>query len=444
MILKRTTEKQLKAWKENPARKPLIIKGARQVGKTWLLKDFGKREFDDVAYFSFDEQPEIKQFFQTSKDVNRIVQNLSWVHRKPIVPAKTLIVLDEIQECNEALNSLKYFCENTPEYAIATAGSLLGVALARGESFPVGKVDFIDIHPLTFMEFLQACDGSLVSFCDSILPDKPIPVFFFNALVENFKMYLITGGMPEAVGTMLEKRDVEMVQSILSNILRANSLDFSKHIERKDIPKIAYVWTSLPAQLARENKKFLYQAVKPGARAREYEDAVNWLVNAGLVHKVFRNTKPALPVSAYDDLGAFKLYMYDVGLLRRMSQLDPIAIREGNRLFTEFKGALSENYILQSLIGQFEVTPRYWTSGNRAEIDYLIQYRNEIVPIEVKSGESIKGKSLAVYDNLFKPAVRIRYSLKNICIDNGLLNIPLFLADHTRRLLEAGLRDQEA
>jgi hypothetical protein len=242
--------------------------------------------------------------------------------------------------------------------------------------------------------------------------------------------------MPEAVSTMLETGDLDRVQGVLSNIVRANSLDFSKHIDIKDIPKVGYVWSSLPAQLARENKKFLYQAVKPGARAREYEDALNWLVNAGLVHKVYRNTKPALPVSSYDDLGAFKLYLYDVGLLRRMSQLDPIAIREGNRLFTEFKGALSENFVLQSLIGQFEVTPRYWTSGNRAEIDFLIQSGNEIIPVEIKSGDSIRGKSLSFYNSLFKPAIRIRYSLKNISLNDGLLNIPLFLADQTKRMLK--------
>ena len=441
MKIERAVWSQLVSWKNNPARKPLIIQGARQVGKTWLLKEFGREEFEGLAYFSFDENPELKQFFQTTKDVNRIIQNLSLVYGKPIVPGKTLLILDEIQECNEALNALKYFCENAPEYAVAGAGSLLGVALARGESFPVGKVDFIDLHPLTFMEFLKAADPGLSSFCSSNLTVEPIPELFFNRLSEKFKMYLISGGMPEAVTALLERQDIEQTQTVLSNILRANMLDFSKHVDNKDIPKIGTVWASLPSQLARENKKFLYQTVKPGARAREYEDALNWLTHAGLVHKVYRNIKPGLPMATYDDLSAFKLYLYDVGLLRRMSFLDPVAIKEGNRLFVEFKGALAENYILQSIMNQFEGTPRYWTSGNLAEVDFLIQYRNQIIPAEVKSGENVKGKSLGWYQKQFNPPVRIRYSMQNLRFDDGLLNIPLFLADHTRRYIEIVTRD---
>ena len=249
-------------------------------------------------------------------------------------------------------------------------------------------------------------------------------------------IYLISGGIPEAVTALLERQDIEQTQAVLNNILRANRLDFSKHVDNKDIPKIGYIWASLPSQLARENKKFLYQTVKPGARAREYEDALNWLSHAGLVHKVYRNIKPGSPLAKYDDLSAFKLYLCDVGLLRRMSFMDPVAIKEGNRLFVEFKGALAENHILQSLMNQVEGTPRHWTSGNLAEVDFLIQYRNQIIPAEVKSGENVKSKSLGLYQKQFNPPIRIRYSMQNLRFGDGLLNIPLFLTDRTRRYLD--------
>lgn len=435
MEITRQIESELQRWKNATHRKPLILQGARQVGKTWLLKKFGSQEFETIAYFNFDEQPELKQFFTQTKDVQRIIQNLSLVHGKAIVPGKTLLVFDEIQECNEALNSLKYFNENAPEYAIACAGSLLGVALSRGESFPVGKVELLNVHPLTFNEFLSIADPLLASYLEEIKAIEPIPDIFFSRLVEKLKMYFITGGMPEPVIALLENQDMERTQHVLVNILKAYSLDFSKHISNKDIPKISYIWNSIPSQLARENKKFIFQQVKHGARAREYEDALQWLVLAGLVTKVVCNTKPALPLSAYDELSNFKLYLLDTGLLRRLSLLDPIAIKEGNRLFVEFKGALSENFILQSLIPQFEVQPRYWTSGNKAEIDFLLQYQNEIIPIEVKSDENIHGKSLTMFYKQFRPSLRIRYSLRNLKYDDGLLNIPLFMAGHTKKLI---------
>jgi predicted AAA+ superfamily ATPase len=363
------------------------------------------------------------------------VQNLSLVQGKAIQPGKTLIIFDEIQECNEALNSLKYFYENAPDYAVACAGSLLGITLSRGASFPVGKVDFLNVGPLSFSEFLLADDPQLANYLDQINDISPIPDIFFNRLIEKFKKFFISGGMPEAVVALIEKQDIELTQIILRNILNAYTLDFSKHIETKDIPKITYIWSSIPSQLARKNKKFLYQVAKSGARAREYEDALLWLVQAELTHKVYRSNKPALPLSAYDDLSSFKLYLLDVGLLRRLSLLDPIAIKEGNRLFTEFKGALSENFILQSLVRQYESPPRYWTSGNKAEIDFLIQHGNSIIPIEVKSGSSVSGKSLTMYYKEFNPDVRIRYSLKNLKQDEGLLNIPLFMADYTKKLI---------
>lgn len=435
MKIERIYQKELVVWAHSPTRKPLVLQGARQVGKTWLLKNLGKSEFESVAYFNFDENLDLKQFFANTKDVQRILQNLSLVHGKAILPYKTLIIFDEIQECNEALNSLKYFCENAPDYHIATAGSLLGIALSQDKSFPVGKVDFMDIQPLTFSEFLNVADPALFSYLGNLKGIVPIPDIFFNRLVEKFKMYFISGGMPEAVVSLLENQDIELTQKVLKSILNSFSLDFSKHVENKDIPKIGFIWSSIPSQLSRENKKFLYQVVKSGARAREYENALLWLVQLGLIHKVFRNSKPFLPLSAYDDVTSFKVYLLDVGLLRRLSLLDPIAIREGNRLFVEFKGALSENYILQSLVHQFEVPPRYWTSEGKAEIDFLIQYENNVIPIEVKSNERVKGKSLTLYNTLFQPPVRIRYSLQNLKFDNGLLNIPLFLADFTKKFI---------
>lgn len=435
MQIKRSVQKKLSSWKTDPNRKPLVLQGARQVGKTWLLKHFGAAEFENVAYFNFEEQPDLKQFFENTKDIQRIVQNLSLVHGLPILPQKTLIIFDEIQECNEALNTLKYFYENAPEYVVASAGSLLGVAMSKGNSFPVGKVDFLQVNPISFSEFLSADDPQLFAYIESIDRLEPIPDIFFNPLVDKLKKFFICGGMPEAVVTLLEQHDVEKTQQVLQNIVNAYALDFSKYAESKDVPKINHLWASIPSQLARDNKKFLYQSVRTGARSREYEDALLWLSHAGLVHRVFKISKPELPISAYDDLSAFKLYLIDVGLLRRLSLLDPIAVREGNRLFTEFKGALTENYILQHLIKNFEVQPRYWTSGNQAEVDFIIQMKNEIIPVEVKSDENVRSKSLSIYNSLYEPPVRIRYSLKNLKKDDGLVNIPLFLVDYTEKLL---------
>lgn len=435
MEIGRNVLRQLIAWKDNLGRKPLILQGARQVGKTWLLKRFGKDYFKNVAYFNFDQQTELKQFFETTKDPKRILQNLALVHGKAILPQTTLVIFDEIQECNDALNALKYFNEDMPEYAIACAGSLLGVAMSRGASFPVGKVEFIQIHPVTFAEFLAVADCNLSGYLESIEKIEAIPDIFFNPLTDKLKMYYISGGMPESIVALLENRDVELTQKALQNILNAYTLDFSKHIENRDIPKINYIWSSLPSQLARENKKFLYQTIKPGARAREYEDALLWLINAGLVHRVYCSSRPSLPLSAYDDLSAFKIYLHDVGLLRRLSQLDPVAIAEGNRLLTEFKGALTENFVLESLVQQFEGSPRYWKSESKAEVDFLIQYENMILPIEVKSDENVKSKSLAYYRKEFNPVLSIRYSLRNLKRDEGLINIPLFMVDHTKKIL---------
>jgi len=435
MEIERTAEQHLLNWKSSARRKPMLLRGARQVGKTWLLRHFGNTRYDQLAYFNFDEQPELRQFFAETKDVRRILRNLSLVHGREISPNKTLIIFDEIQECKEALASLKYFNENAPDYHVASAGSLLGVAISDGRTFPVGKVDFIDLYPLSFLEFLSASNPQMLDYLYTINKPNPIPDIFFSQLLDYYKSYFISGGMPEAVVGLLEDKEVESVQKILQNILNAYALDFFKHIGKPDILKVGYVWDSIPSQLARENKKFLYQAVKKGARAREYENAIEWLSRAGLVYKIHRASAPRLPLSSYQDLSAFKLYMIDVGLLRRFSRLSPYAIAEGNRLFTEFKGALSENYILQSLLPQFEGMPAYWTSGNRAEVDYLIQYENTIIPIEVKSGENVRGRSLTEYQKQYQVPLRIRYSLRNLEFRKGLLNIPMFMADLTSRLI---------
>jgi len=436
MEIRRRALEQLVEWKTKPSRKPLLLTGIRQVGKTWLLMHFGKKYFDDTAYFNFERQEELGQFFRTTRDPGRIIDNLSLVHGRAIMPQKTLIIFDEIQESSEALNSLKYFCEEVPEYALACAGSLLGVALGHDLSFPVGKVDFLQVFPVTFPEFLSEEAPDLYSYLEQIDKPEPIPDIFFNPLCEKLKMYFISGGMPEAVVTLLGARDTNATQVVLQSIISSYQLDFSKHVEKKNIPKINYIWNSLPSQLARENKKFLYQAVRPGARAREYEDSLLWLINAGLVTKVYCSEKPGIPLTAYDDLTAFKVYLPDVGVLRRLSLLDPVAFSEGSRLFTEFKGALAENYILSGLIGQFEPIPRYWRSGNKAEVDFLVQYRNQVIPAEVKSDENIRSKSLAYYRKGYAPAVSIRFSLRNLKKEEGLINIPLFMVDYTRKIID--------
>lgn len=443
--MKRLILDKLLSWKKSTYRKPLILKGVRQVGKTWILKEFGQQFYDNVAYFNFDENPELKQFFQLTKDPNRILQNLMLASGQKIEPEKTLIIFDEVQDCPEVINSLKYFCENAPQYHIASAGSLLGIALAKPSSFPVGKVNFMQIDPMSFTEFLLANgDENLVDYLQSVQSIEPIPEAFFNPLSEKLKMYYVTGGMPESVLMWTQARDVRAMQDALSAIVEAYERDFAKHPQPAEFPKISMIWKSIPSQLAKENKKFLYKVVKEGARAREYEDALQWLVDARLVHKVFRSTAPGLPLSAYDDLSAFKIYLVDVGLLRRLSQLAPTAFGEGNRLFTEFKGALTENFVLQTLLTQFDVMPRYWSQTNPPyEVDFLIQRNNDIFPIEVKAQTNTKSKSLRKFKELFGEQVklRIRFSLDNLKLDGDILNIPLFMADHTDRLIGLALKE---
>lgn len=455
--MQRAILQQLIEWKNSPHRKPLIMQGTRQVGKTWLLKELGTHYYANLAYFNFDENPEYRQFFTMTKNPARILENLMLAGSCKIVPAHTLVVFDEVQDCPEVINSLKYFYENAPEYHIACAGSLLGLTLARPSSFPVGKVNFMKVYPMTFTEFLLANgDEQLVRALDAIISDAmsapasasttpacmfpPIPDAFFNPLCEKLKMYYLTGGMPEAVLMWTTYKDIAATERVLQGIIRAYEHDFAKHPKPNQIPKISLIWKSLPSQLARENKKFLYNVVKPGARAREYEDALQWLVDAQLVHKVYRVRAPKIPLSAYDDLSAFKMYASDVGILRALSQLSPQAFIEGSRLFTEFKGALSENFVAQSLIALYEPRLHYWSQTNPPyEVDFLIQDENEIIPIEVKSSLNTQSKSLKKFKERFaeSPPLRIRYSLNNLSLDGDMLNIPLVMVDYTKRLVEA-------
>lgn len=441
--MERSAMQALIAWKKSPYRKPLILQGIRQVGKTWLLKEFGRVHYEKVAYFNFDEHPEYQQFFESTKDVTRILDNLQFIIGFPITKRTTLIIFDEIQDAPNVLNSLKYFHENGKDYHVVCAGSLLGVTLSKPSSFPVGQVDFLKIYPMTFAEVLNAEDEKgLLEYLDTKSDLEPVPEAFLTPLIDNLNRYFITGGMPEAVSRWVKERDSGQIDSILFAIIQAYERDFAKHPEPREYPKLIHIWHSLPSQLAKENKKFFYNLVRKGARAREYEDALHWLISSEVVTKVSRCAKPALPLSAYEDLSTFKLYTADVALLRRLAQLDIAAFLNPSRLFTEFKGAFAETYILQSLSALFPTSLFYWTSNdNRYEVDFLLQYKNLIIPIEVKSNTNISSPSLKAIKRLNEEEfpLRIRYSLKNLKLDGDILNIPLAMADWSKQLIDLAL-----
>lgn len=432
--MKRSFQKKLIQWKDENKRLPLIIQGARQVGKTYLMQWLGEEHFKTYAYFNLDERPEIAEFFTDNKDLDRILESLGLISNVTI-NADTLLILDEIQECPEALNTLKYFAEKKPEIPIICAGSLLGVLVHKGYSFPVGKVSFLNMYPMTFREILPHWNPTAHRFIQQMKPVQEVPSYFFSDLTDAFKKYLITGGLPAVINVFNDSKKFEDVDAVLQNLILSYIGDFSKHPETSDIAKITQVFESVPSQLAKENKKFVYKLVRKGARARAYEDAIAWLQKTGLIHRVRRITKPHLPLTAYEDAHAFKVYSFDVGLLRKMAKLAPTAYGEGNRLFTEFKGAMAENFILQSLQTQYDETVHYWTSGNQAEVDFVLQHDNYLIPIEVKSDENVRSRSLTLYYQKYNPPIRIRYSLKNLQYRNGLLNIPLFLADYTKDIL---------
>lgn len=422
-------------WKEDGHRKPLIIQGARQIGKTWLMRKFGELHYEHVAYFNFDASEELCREFENMKDPARLLGVLRLYTDRPIEAGKTLLIFDEIQQSNKALNSLKYFCEECPEHHVMAAGSLLGVSLSRGDSFPVGKVDFLRMYPISFKEFLYADDRRMFDYLEGVDSLAPLPEIVMGKVAESYRRYLVCGGMPAAVTALLEERGTQAVETVQKAILATYALDFAKHVPTKDIPRVAAVWDSIPSQLARENRKFLYKLVKNGARAREYEDALLWLQHAGLIYRVFCATKPGLPLSAYDDVSAFKIYLCDVGLLRVMARLPVEVLWTESPLYREFKGAMAENAVLQTLVSRFEVFPRYWTSEGTAEVDFLLQCGLSLIPVEVKAGNSVRGKSLGVYVDRFRPEVAVRYSMKNLRRDGGVLNIPLFMADWTEKLL---------
>lgn len=427
--------KDLIKWKDDKNRKPLILRGARQVGKTYIIKEFGRENYDGVAYFNFDHDKDLYELFENTKDPKRILEQLAFIYGKAILPEKTLIVFDEIQECPNALNSLKYFCEEANEYHIISAGSLLGIRLSH-TSFPVGKVDFLDMYPMTFSEFLIADNcKNLVEYMEGLQNIENIPSIFFVRLTEKLKAYFVIGGMPEVVNSWVNEKDMERVNKIQENILRAYESDFSKHTSNVEANRISVIWNSVPSQISKENKKFLYQVAKDGARAREYEGALNWLKDANIVNKVYNVSKPHMPLISYHDLSAFKIYLNDVGLLRKMTNLDSKVVVEGNRLFEEFKGALTENYVLQMLVAQ-GLDVHYFTFDNRYEIDYIIQCKNEIIPIEVKSSENINNTSLKIYNEKYNPKIRIRFSMRNLNKDDNLINIPLFMVEYIEKFLQ--------
>lgn len=425
--------KKLIDWKNSKDRKPLILKGARQVGKTYILKEFGENNYDSVAYFNFDHDDGLENLFLNTKDPKRIIEQLSLVIGKKISPESTLIIFDEIQECPNALNSLKYFCEEAPSYHVVCAGSLLGIRLSK-TSFPVGKVDFLNLYPMTFSEFLIA-DGSsnLVTVMEETKEIKEIPEVFEKQLIEKLKVYYIVGGMPEVVYSWVNDKDIEKVNQIQKNILDSYEHDFSKHVDASDANKISLIWNGIPSQLARENKKFVYQVIKDGARAREYEGALNWLNDANLISKCYLVNKCAFPLKAYNDLSAYKIYMNDVGLLRRMSGLDSSIILEGNKLLEEFKGAFTENYVANVLKYLLDDTPNYYTF-DRNEIDFVIQRKNKIIPIEVKSDKSTNHNSLTKYNANNDNEMSFRFSLNNLSKNGKIVNIPLYLIEYIDNL----------
>ena len=435
MELKRDKLNEMIAWKNKRKRKPLLLQGARQVGKSWLLKKLGEVAFDNCVIVNIDREPAIRELFVSTKDPHRLIEQISLIKGQPILPEKTLLVLDEIQDSDEVLNTLKYFKEDAPQYAVACAGSLLGVALRKkNRSFPVGQIDFMNLYPLSFTEFLEATDSRLSNIVRHWLSNESLPEILREELQEKLRLYMVVGGMPEAVADWIETSDIHEVDATLDAILRAYPLDFSKYATAAEVIRIHQVWDSMQRQLAKDNKRFKYSEVQKGARAREYESAVDWLCTAGLVHKVCNTETVRLPLKAYRDEGAFKLYLNDVGLLRRMFNLESSTILTANRLFTEFRGILSENLVLLSLLNQ-DFEPLYWTSGNQAEVEFLVEHSSNIIPIEVKSSESIQAKSLSEFRKKHAPSLAIRLSLKNLQLRDGLLNLPIPLCDRMKDLI---------
>lgn len=432
--MKRFIAEKLVKWKESKNRKPLILRGARQVGKTFILKEFGEKYYDSVAYFNFDHDDGLSSLFNNTKDPKRILEQLALISGKKINPETTLIIFDEVQECPDALNSLKYFKEEAPSYHVVCAGSLLGIKLSK-TSFPVGKVEFLDMYPMTFSEFLLADNSeNLVTLMKETKNIKAFPKIFEDMLIEKLKIYYIVGGMPEVVYSWVNDKDIEKVNKIQKDILDSYENDFSKHVDSKEANKISLIWNGIPSQLARENKKFVYQVIKEGARAREYEGALNWLNDANLIAKCYLVSKCSFPLKAYEDLSSYKIYMNDVGLLRRMSNLDSKIILEGNKLFEEFKGSFTENYVANVLDYLLNESPHYYTFS-RNEIDFVIQKSNKVIPIEVKSDKSTNHNSLTKYNNMNNNEMSFRFSLNNLNKDGKIINVPLYFLEYIDNII---------
>ena len=437
MQIERDIIQVLKQWKEAPDRKPILLRGARQTGKTWAMETFGKECFEYCAKFDFDRQPELKSIFQTTKTPDRIVKELALYCDVPLLPERTLLIFDEIQECEEALNSLKYFYEEAPEYPIIAAGSLLGVAVKRKRmSVPVGKVRMLQMFPITFKEFLRTSDFKTFEYIESLTQIQHLPEIILNKLRTEYRRYQVSGGMPEAVTALLGNEGVGSVEAVLQDILDLYELDFSKYAEPREIPRIHAIWHSLPSQLSKENRKFIYKVVREGARSKDYEDALLWLEDAGMIYRIYNVSKPGMPLSAYQEMDAFKVYACDCGLLRRLAHLPASIVTDPIANYTEFKGAMAENAVLQSLVPQSDgLLPCYWTSGATAEVEFVTQRDEDIVPIEVKAESNISGNSLAEYNKKYHSKRRVRFSMLNLQYNEGLLSCPAPLADWLDKLL---------
>ena len=425
--MKRHLMSGLIKWKNSEKRKPLLIRGVRQCGKTWLLREFGKVNYQDVAYFNFEGNDALGDRFGNDLDVARIINELGVLRNTVIQPGKTLIIFDEIQFCNRALTSLKYFCEEAPEYHVVCAGSLLGVALSKPLSFPVGKVELLTLLPMSFHEFLLANnEDMLCEHLQSLRPDEKIPKMFADKLENYLRDYYITGGMPEVVHTWLRTKDIAELEIIQQKILDSYELDFAKHAPSKDFPKLSAIWRSIPQQLSKESSKFIFSRVKQGWRGKDLEGALEWLITAGLVHKVTKIEKPFVPLSAYADHTYFKLYLSDIGLLRRMSNVSAEYIMQKSDIYKDFKGAMVENYVLCELVNRYKTEQYYWKSGNIAEVDFIVYHNTRVVPVEVKSERNNKSKSLAEYRKKYNPEVSVKTSMSNVTYGE-VRHIPLYL-----------------
>lgn len=428
--MQRYALKHLINWKNKKNHKPLVIQGARQVGKTWLMQEFGKKYYEQVAYINFDVDVKSREIFDVDYDTERLIMDIGLATKTKINAENTLIIFDEIQECPRALTSLKYFRENAPQYDIIVAGSLLGVACHEGTGFPVGKVSFMNLFPLSFEEFLLAMGEE--RFVELLNKKDFKTIKLFNNKYEKLlKQYCYVGGMPEIVQDFVENKDFESVRNLQKEILSAYEEDFTKHIPANTVAKIRLLWKSIPAQLSKENKKFIYGAAKEGARARDFEAALSWLINSGLVYKVNKITKPDLPITAYEDFNSFKLFVLDVGLLGAMTDLQADTIIDGNRIFEEFKGAIAEQYVLQQFKTIKDLPVFYWSNEtSRAEIDFVIQIKSDVVPVEVKAERNLQAKSLKVYMEKFKPNYAIRTSMADYKKTDNLIDLPLYTLEN--------------